>query len=57
MVTRQQSNNQLKENMKSNKSDYQAPQVELLATENESPFCTSALPTDPFIGVPIGNEL
>lgn len=36
---------------------YLAPEVELLMTENESPLCASANPTDPFTGVPIGNEL
>ena len=43
--------------MKRNQSVYQTPQVEMLTTENESPLCASANPTDPFTGVPIGNEL
>ena len=43
--------------MKTKDRVYQAPTVELLMTENESPLCASANPTDPFTGVPIGNEL
>ena len=43
--------------MKRNQPVYQAPTVEMLMTENESPLCASANPTDPFTGVPIGNEL
>ena len=38
------------------KNFYQAPAVELMMTENESPLCTSANPTDPFTGKPIGDE-
>ena len=42
--------------MKSNHPVYQAPTVEMMATENESPLCTSANPTDPFTGKLIGDE-
>ena len=38
------------------KNFYQAPAVELMMTENESPLCASANPTDPFTGKLIGDE-
>ncbi len=38
------------------KNLYQAPELELLMTENEQPLCASANPTDPFTGKSIGDE-
>ena len=38
------------------KNLYQAPEMELLMTENEMPLCASAQPTDPFTGKLIGDE-
>ena len=42
--------------MKTKKTVYQAPEMELLMTENELPLCASAQPTDPFTGKLIGDE-
>jgi hypothetical protein len=42
--------------MKTKNPVYQAPEMELLMTENEAPLCASAQPTDPFTGHLIGDE-
>jgi hypothetical protein len=43
--------------MKAKHSVYQAPEVEIMATESVLPLCASALGVDPFTGQPIGNEI
>ena len=38
------------------KNLYQAPEMELLMTENEAPLCASATGMDPFQPKPLGDE-
>ncbi len=42
--------------MKTEKLVYQAPETELLMTQNGLPLCSSANQVDPFTGEPLGDE-